>query len=47
MLTVTESPWATRQVMWILARVWIARSVLGNSVCSFGDSLFRSFDYLK
>jgi hypothetical protein len=43
MLTVTKSLWATRQVMWILARVRIARSVLGNRVCIFGNIAFKIF----
>lgn len=47
MLTVTKSLWATRQVMWILARVRIARSVLGNRVCTFGDIAFKVFSGLR
>jgi hypothetical protein len=47
MLTVTKSLWATRQVMWILARVRIARSVLGNRVCTFGDIAFKAFSGLR
>jgi len=43
MLTVTKSLWATRQVIVDISASRTARSVLGNSVYSFGDIAFRCF----